>query len=248
MLRADHVLKWKTWRPQVLVMRAKPSVNQIRSLQHPKTYHPVIRASVYLLPSPMPRLAFGVFFGLKTDGHVIKDANTPVCRIGSCRMKVKTKHSSTSNLYSHLKKHHPREYEAVRPPKAKKKSSPASKTIEEAFKQSTKLPRSSKEHKEITKAITYYMAKDMRPMYSVELLGFQKMINALNPRYDLPSRSYFSRTAVPSLYIEVQDQLLAELDSQVDFYSATTDLWTSGSNDPFITLTVHFIDDLLGSL
>ena len=201
-----------------------------------------------LAAKPNAKAGVWRFFGLKTDGHVIKDANTPVCRIGSCRMKVKTKHSSTSNLYSHLKKHHPREYEAVRPPKAKKKSSPASKTIEEAFKQSTKLPRSSKEHKEITKAITYYMAKDMRPMYSVELLGFQKMINALNPRYDLPSRSYFSRTAVPSLYIEVQDQLLAELDSQVDFYSATTDLWTSGSNDPFITLTVHFIDDLLGSL
>ena len=37
--------------------------------------------------------------------------------------------------------------------------------------------------------------------------------------------------------------MLAELDSQVDFYSATTDLWTSGSNDPFITFTVHFIDN-----
>ena len=79
-------------------------------------------------------------------------------------------------------------------------------------------------------------------MYSVELLGFQKMIDALNPRYDLPSRSYFSRTAIPSLYIEVRERLLAELDSLVD-YSATTDLWTSVSNDPFITFTVHFIDN-----
>ena len=68
------------------------------------------------------------------------------------------------------------------------------------------------------------------------------MIYALNPRYDLPSRSYFSCTAIPSLYIEVRRQLLAELDSLID-YSATTDLWTPGSNDSFITCTIHFIDN-----
>lgn len=201
-------------------------------------------SQVVLAAKPNVKANVWRFFGLETDSqNVIKDTNSPICRIGNCRMKVKTKQSSTSNLYSHLRKHHPQEYEAVRPPKAKKKSLAASKTIEEAFKQSIKLPRNSKEHKEITKAITYYLAKDMRPMYSVELLGFQRMINALNPRYDLPSRSYFSRTAVPSLYIEVRDQLQAELNTQTGFYSATTDLWTSRSNDPFITFTVHFIDN-----
>ena len=75
-------------------------------------------SSHVLTAKPNAKASVWRFFGLETDGHVIKDTNTPVCRIGNCRMKVKTKQSSTSNLYSHLKKHHPREYKAVRPPKA----------------------------------------------------------------------------------------------------------------------------------
>ena len=44
---------------------------------------------------------------------MVKDPDLPVCRVGHVR--VKTKHANTSNLYSHLKKHHPIEYQADRP-------------------------------------------------------------------------------------------------------------------------------------
>ena len=47
------------------------------------------------------------YFGFEVgDNGRIKDVNGPVCHIGSCSAHVKTKHSSTTNLYSHLKQHH----------------------------------------------------------------------------------------------------------------------------------------------
>lgn len=42
------------------------------------------------------------YFGLEVgENGRVKDVNSPVCRIGSCHAHVKTKHSSTTNLYSH---------------------------------------------------------------------------------------------------------------------------------------------------
>ena len=82
----------------------------------------------------------------------------------------------------------------------------------------------------------YYLAKDMRPAYSVELPGFHSMVSKLNPQYCLPARNYFSRTGIPPLYNEVWEEVERELegDAVVNF-SGTTDLWTSGSSDPYIT-------------
>ena len=54
-------------------------------------------------------------------------------------------------------------------------------TIEESFKLATKLHSDYREHKELTKAVTYYLAKDMRPAYSVELPGFRSIVSKFKP-------------------------------------------------------------------
>ena len=123
------------------------------------------------------------YIALETDEHgVLKDQDTPVCIVGTCCTRVKTKHSSTDTLYSHLQQHHPKEYEGVHPRQSKGKA-PFQRTLQESFKLATKLHPESREHKELTKAI----AKDMRPVHSVELPGFYTMVSKLNPRYVLPS-------------------------------------------------------------
>ena len=95
-------------------------------------------SSVSLVTKVNVKAAVWRYFGMETDEHgVVKDVDLPVCKIDGCLTRVKTKHSNTTNLYSHLKKHHPIEYEAVRP-KSKGKVKPKG-TIEEAFKLSTKL-------------------------------------------------------------------------------------------------------------
>ena len=138
---------------------------------------------------------------------------------------------------------------AVRPKRNDKQKGKASSsttrecTIEESFKLATKLRSGSREHKELTKAVTYYLAKDMRPAYSIELAGFRSMVSKLNPWYCLPGRNYFSRTGIPTLYNEVREEVERELEGEaVVNFSGTTDLWTSGSSDPYITFTMHYID------
>ena len=78
------------------------------------------------------------YFGLEMESGIVKDPDLPVCWV-----YIKTKHANTSNLYSHLKKHHPIEYQAVRPnrnDKGKGKTSSSTTrecTIEESFKLAT---------------------------------------------------------------------------------------------------------------
>ena len=45
------------------------------------------------------------------------------------------------------------------------------------------------------------------------------------------------------MYAEVRDNLVTPLVKQAAFYSATTDMWTSGSNDAYITFSIHFISN-----
>ena len=93
----------------------------------------------------------------------VKDPNTSVCCIGSCQVRVKTKHSSTSNLYTHLKQHHPNEYELVRPNKVQPTRTTTSESgiITDAFKLATKFPPTSREHIALTKSVAYHLVKDM---------------------------------------------------------------------------------------
>lgn len=43
------------------------------------------------------------YFSMETDeSGAVKDLDIPVCTVGTCGARVKTNHSSTSNLYSHL--------------------------------------------------------------------------------------------------------------------------------------------------
>lgn len=76
----------------------------------------------------------------------------------------------------------------------------------------------------------------------VELPGFQTMVARFNPRYQLPSRSFFSRTAIPALYCQVREDIEKKLLQHSAFYSATTDMWASGSTDPYISFTIHYIN------
>lgn len=82
----------------------------------------------------------------------------------------------------------------------------------------------------------------MMPIYSVSKEGFQKMIRTLDKRYQLPSRNYFSQVAIPELYVKCRSEVQLEI-TAVKFFSITTDLWSSRTTEPYISLTVHFVDD-----
>ena len=115
-------------------------------------------------------------------------------------------------------------------------------TLVQAIANSQRYERKGKKWKELTDAITYFIAKDALPIYTVEKPRFKQLLSSLDPRYEVPSRSCFSMTALPTLNASTRDKEKQEL-SEVQHFSATTDLWFSIRMQPYISYTIHFIHD-----
>ncbi|CAM4697888.1 unnamed protein product [Leuciscus chuanchicus] len=67
------------------------------------------------------------------------------------------------------------------------------------------------------------------------------MLKVLDARYVVPSRKYFADVALPHLYNTTREKIRSEL-KEMQFYSATTDLWSSRTMQPYLSLTVHYIN------
>ena len=61
----------------------------------------------------------------------------------------------------------------------------------------------------------------MLPLYTVAKCGFRAMLKKFNSRYELPSRNELS---------------------SIQYFSVTTDLWSSPAMEPYMTYTVHYIN------
>lgn len=178
-----------------------------------------------------------------------KDLQKPVCK--KCHSTVATKGSNTTNLIQHLKLHHPVIYKSVKgqvttQSTADKPQSSTGElkqmTLQESMCKFQLYPRSSKKWQSLTDAVTYCVAKDMMPLYSVEKSGFKHLLHTFDPHYEVPSRNYMSRVAIPSLYNATKDQVLKSIQGS-QYFSSTTDLWSSNTTEPYMGFTVHYINN-----
>ena len=91
-----------------------------------------------------------------------------------------------------------------------------------------KLQSTSHEHNNLTRVVTYCLAKDMVAISRVDKTGFRAMLQRFNPRYQLPGRNYFTRVAIPALVSEVKDEIEQKISDgmsgDLTFFSGTTDL------------------------
>ena len=147
--------------------------------------------------------------------HFKKVKDDPQCQI--CGKIVKNKGSNTSNLMSHLKTNHYMIYSTLQK-NIKQASSPRNivssttstnegsecsprkpcqPSIFEAIEKQGTLPSSNKRAKEITDAITHFLAKDSVPFNAsveridismVERPGFKRLLRVLEPRYEVPAK------------------------------------------------------------
>lgn len=92
----------------------------------------------------------------------------------------------------------------------------------------------------ISRAIGKFIATDLRPFSMVESAGFKLLLSALEPRHQLPSRTYLSDNIIPELYKQTHD-VMGKLKSAEMVY-LTTDGWISRATESYITITAHFID------
>ena len=195
------------------------------------------------------------YFGLKGDknGNALKEHdNRPVCR--TCNKSVLCKGGNTSNLFTHLRDHHPTLFKEASKGKGTSSTmlnaagTPSStrqrhqETLPNVIERRNCFPSNSPQAQELNAAVAYYLAKDMQPYYTVERPGFRKLIFKLNPRYHMPSRKYFSQQEIPRLYTKVKESVVNPKLAEIEYFSATTDLWTSRATDPYLSYTVHFVD------
>ena len=131
-----------------------------------------------------------------------------MCR--SCGKSVPAKGGNTTNLLTHLRDHHPDLYPEASLKVAKKSATAASSanenrqpTLLQSIERSVKYGVHSSVALELNRTVTYFLAKDVQPMYTVERPGFKHLVAKLNPRYELPSRKHFSEYELPKLYNHV---------------------------------------------
>ena len=89
------------------------------------------------------------------------------------------------NLLHHLQEHHPDAYSEI-VPSSSKVSKPKQKqpTLQQVINKGKKYNTKSTHAYELNKAVAYYLAKDVQPLYVVERPGFKKLVAKLDPKYD----------------------------------------------------------------
>ena len=160
-----------------------------------------------------------------------------ICK--ECRMKIKYC-GNTTNLRVHLTRYH-LELAIANPEERPKVVLPANQRTLDQTKV-IKLPQNSERAKKITEAIAYFIPKDLQPYSVVENEGFQNLLGILEPRYVIPSRKYFTDTAIPKLYSEVKEEVNGKL-SLAEGVAITCDGWSSRATESYMTITAHHITD-----
>ena len=73
-------------------------------------------------------------------------------------------------------------------------------------------------------------------------VGFRRLIQFLEPRYQLPDEKHFRHRMLPDVYAGVKGEVAKEVED-ADHISFTNDTWsTSQCTDSLISLTGHWID------
>ena len=95
----------------------------------------------------------------------------------------------------------------------------------------------------INDCIVEMVTKDMLPYSIVEKEGFKKYSALLNACYEIPSRRTLSRNVMLK-YDFAMEKVKALLSHHDGFFVITSDLWSDRRHRTYITVTVHFVDDV----
>ena len=143
---------------------------------------------------------------------------------------------------------HPRTYSGTKKANQDKAKSSASgssslpsKSITKCFVAYEKYKSDSPRAKELTKAVGYFIAKDLMPTSVVQGDGFHKLLEKLDSRYQLPSRKTFSDRVIPTMYGNTKDTKVLPGLNDAKYVAVSSDCWTSRVNQSYISITTHFL-------
>ncbi|KAK7886511.1 hypothetical protein WMY93_026132 [Mugilogobius chulae] len=113
------------------------------------------------------------------------------------------------------------------------------------LKKQQKFDRKDPRAKALDEKIMHFIAFGDQPFTVVEDMGFRLLMQHLEPRYQIPSRRYFSDSCLPVLYDHIANYIHTLLGKkQADYISFTTDIWTSDvSQVSMLSLTAQWLDE-----
>ena len=158
--------------------------------------------------------------------NVDEDTKLAVCE--TCKAKVPrgrdtTKSFTTTNLVQHLTSKHPEVYAKYQ----ERKTNQGPKQPKETRKQSIEQQLFLIEVQDLTKTwnindaraqqvhrkVSEMVAIDCQPISVVEDVRFRQVLRTLEPRYQCPSRKYFTETIIPKIYSGMKEEVLKLLNS-----------------------------------
>ena len=170
-----------------------------------------------------------------------------ICETVVSRGGKAAKSYNTTNLRNHLETKHPEEYrrlEAKEQEASKAKGGVRQMTMAESIEKAQPYAFDHPRAQEIHKHIGEMIAVDSEPFILVDHIGFTRLMKLVEPHYKLPSDKYFSEKLIPEMYGKVCEKVKV-LVSEVGHVSITTDVWSSVAQDSYISLTCHYISDVM---
>ena len=110
-----------------------------------------------------------------------------------------------------------------------------------------KYPLKSARRRLLNRKLVRHIAKDMRPLNTVNLAGFRDFCLEMDPMYVLPSRKTLTTKLIPKIHQEVMAGVQREL-NKTRHCSLTTDGWSSKATDKYNAFTVHYVNWEIGEL
>jgi len=147
-------------------------------------------------------------------------------------------------MWTHVEHKHQIEHKLLLSQAAKDKTESSSNqpTIEVVVEQLKPFSKDSERHIKLVEAVGNFIAVDMQPLSVVENKGFLQLMKVAEPRFQVPSKGYFTKTVIPSLYGHVREGV-KNMVEETQFLCITTDLWTAAhGNRAYLGLTCHGID------
>ncbi|XP_060796685.1 zinc finger BED domain-containing protein 4-like [Neoarius graeffei] len=160
----------------------------------------------------------------------------------------KGKSKNTTNLWTHLKRHHLEAHNNALKERDERAASSSASTstqpiVAQLFDAQRKWPNSDNRSKKIDVAIMEMIATDNQPFTVVADVGFKRLVAMLEPRYSLKSEKYYRTVLFEDVHSKVEKKIkeLITLDNAGPHLSFTTDCW-SGETESLMSLICHFID------
>ena len=190
---------------------------------------------------------FWEFFTVEDQADEVTKCKTCLKGIHRGKVGCLPKNFSTTPLHKHMKSMHASQYKQAQEkvwreeqlrkeegadsgpsPKQRKLTAMNQMTLEESFSQKKYWDINNHCSAAIHQKVMNTIAIDNQPFSIAKDQGFVELLAHFQPKYMLPSRTYFSDVMLPNAYKEVKVCLLTQLDKiHAPHISFTSDMWTS---------------------